>query len=50
MIKSFHIFATSNVRSHKVYPDNDNERRFVIIDITNHLELQKFGAKNKDFQ
>lgn len=50
MIKNSHVFTTSNVRRHKVYPDNDNERRFVIIDITNHLELQKFGTKSKDFQ
>lgn len=50
MMKNFHVFTTSNVRRHKVYPDKANKRRFVIIDITNHLEIQKFGAKNKDFQ
>ena len=37
-------------RSHKVYPDNDNERRFVAISTTNHLELQKCDARSKDFQ
>lgn len=50
MIKNFLVFTTSNVRSHKVYPDKANKRKFVIIDITNHLELQKFDAKSKDFQ
>ena len=37
-------------RSHKAYPDNDNERRFVAISTTNHLESQKCDARSKDFQ
>lgn len=37
-------------RSHKVYPDNDNERRFVALVTTNRLKLQKYDARNKDFQ
>jgi len=42
--------TSATAGSHKVYPDKANKRRFVIIDITNYLELQKFGAKSKDFQ
>ena len=34
----------------RVYPDNDNERRFVAICTTNHLESQKYDAQSKDFQ
>ena len=30
-MKNFHVFTTSNVRSHKVYPDNDNERLFAVL-------------------
>ena len=37
-------------RSHNVYPDNDNERRFVALVTANRLKLQKCDAKNKDFQ
>lgn len=37
-------------RSHKVYPDNDNERRFVALVTANRLKLQECDAKNKDFQ
>ena len=46
----FYEKGAPSKKSHKVYPDKANERRFVIIDITNHLELQKFGTKSKDFQ
>ena len=31
-------------RSHKIYPGNDNERRFIVISTTNHLKLQKCDA------
>lgn len=34
-------------RSHKVYPDNDNERRFVALITTNRLKLQKCDARIK---
>ena len=33
-----------------VYPDNDNERRFVALVTANRLKLQKCDAKSKDFQ
>ena len=36
-------------RSHKVYPDNDNLRRFVALITTNRLKLQKCDVHNKDF-
>ena len=37
-------------KRHKVYPDNDKERRFVALVIANRLKLQKCDALNKDFQ
>ena len=33
-----------------VYPDNDNERRFVALVTANRLKLQKCDARSKDFQ
>lgn len=37
-------------RSHKVYPENDNLRRFVALITTNRLKLQKCDARSKYFQ
>ena len=37
-------------RSHNVYPDNDNERRFVALVTANQLKLQKYDVRSKDFQ
>ena len=44
------VRSITKKKRHKAYPDNNNERRFVAISTTNHLESQKCGAKNKDFQ
>ena len=42
--------SPQGVINHKVYPDNDKERRFVALITTNRLKLQKCDAQNKDFQ
>lgn len=42
--------SPQGVINHKVYPDNDKERRFIALITTNRLKLQKCDAQNKDFQ